>query len=164
MLTATTAPGELLVRPAVRADAGELLTLQRACWLTEQQENPGVHIPAAHETLAEVVDGLAAWSTYVVRDGARLVGSVRARPEVAGSTVWEVGRLMVAPDRQGGGLGRRLLEHALDVAPDAVTSYRLLTGRGSVRNHRLYRAAGFRARPELDAPDGAVWFTRPRRR
>ena len=31
-------------------DAGELLTLQRACWVQEQQANPGVDIPALHET------------------------------------------------------------------------------------------------------------------
>src|SRR6476620_6111110 len=32
------------VRAAVPADAGELYTLQRACWLQEMEANPGVDI------------------------------------------------------------------------------------------------------------------------
>ena len=35
-----------VVRRVEPADAGELLTLQRACWLQEEQANPGVPIPA----------------------------------------------------------------------------------------------------------------------
>ena len=39
---------------ATPGDAGELLTLQRACWVQEQHDNPGVVVPALHESLADV--------------------------------------------------------------------------------------------------------------
>ena len=56
---------------------------------------------------------------------------------------------MVAPDLQGEGLGRALLEHIQAVAPDAATSYVLFTGAGSERNLRMYKKAGFRLRADL---------------
>ena len=42
------------VVPATRGDAGELLTLQRACWVTEAVANDDLAIPALHEGLADV--------------------------------------------------------------------------------------------------------------
>jgi tRNA (guanine37-N1)-methyltransferase len=152
------ADGEEL-RPAVPADAGELLTLQRACWLQEQQANPGVEIPALGESLADVERWLGEWTVVVVRRGGRLVGAVRARLD--GET-WDIGRLMVAPDLQGQGLGRRLLEVAEAAAPAEATSYSLFTGAGSLDNQRRYKKAGYRLRGE--AFPGAVLLTKPRRR
>ena len=151
--------GTPIVR-AVAGDAGELLTLQRACWLAEQLANPGVHVPAVHESLDDVRGGLATWDTYVLRRSGRLVGAVRARLDGA---AWDVGRLMVAPDLQGEGLGRRLLAHIEARAPEQATSYQLFTGAGSVRNQRMYRKAGYRLRPDIEAPDGAVVLSKRRR-
>ena len=61
---------------AAPADAAELFTLQRACWVQEQQANPGVHIPPLHEDLADVQAWLREWTTLVLRSGGRLVGAV----------------------------------------------------------------------------------------
>ena len=55
------------LRLAEPADAGELLTLQRACWVQEQQANPGVRIPPLHESLADVQAWLEEWTTLVLR-------------------------------------------------------------------------------------------------
>lgn len=145
---------------AVPADAPELLTLQRACWVQEALANPGVEIPALTESLADVRAWLAEWDTYVVRRSGRLVGAVRARLTDQGS--WDIGRIMVAPDLQGAGLGRALLEHAQAVAPAAATSYVLFTGAGSERNLRMYRKAGFRPRRDLSAPPGVVVLSKRR--
>jgi tRNA (guanine37-N1)-methyltransferase len=151
--------GTPIVR-AVPADAPELLTLQLACWVQEAFDNPGAHIPALHETIDDVRRWLGTWDTYVVRRGGRLIGAVRARLEDA---AWDIGRIMVAPDLQGQGIGRMLLEHIQAVAPDAATSYVLFTGAGSLRNQRMYKKAGFRLRRDLTPPDGAVILTKPRR-
>lgn len=149
--------------PIVRAtpgDAAELLTLQRACWVQEALANDMLDIPALHESLSDVQAWLREWDTWVVRRAGRLVGAVRGRLEDASS--WDIGRVMVAPDQQGSGLGRALLEHIQAVAPEQVTSYVLFTGAGSDRNQRMYRKAGFRLRPDLDAPPGAVVLTKRR--
>jgi tRNA (guanine37-N1)-methyltransferase len=153
----------LEVRGATRADAGELFTLTRACWLQEQWANPGVTIPALEESFADAVRGLDEWTTLVALAGGRIVGSARGRPEGPGGTVWDVGRVMVAPDLQGRGLGRRLLALIEAAAPAEVTSYSLFTGAGSVDNIRMYKKAGYRLRGPAPGTAGAVVMTKPRR-
>ena len=125
-----------VVLRVVPSDAGELLTLQLACWVQEQHDNPGVHVPALHESLADVEAWVARDTVLVVRSAERLVAAVRASR--AGDE-WHIGRLMVAPDLQGRGLGRWLLARIEEEAPPGVTTYTLVTGAGSTRNQRLYK-------------------------
>ena len=146
------------LRTAVLADAGELLTLQRACWLQEAIANDSLDIPALHESLDDVRAELDRWLTLVVRLEGRLVASVRGRQD--GST-WFVGRLMVAPDLQGHGLGRLLLERVEAAAPAATDAVALVTGVRSEGNQRMYRRAGYR--PEPGQPDPRVVALRKRR-
>ncbi len=152
--------GHVEVRAAVAADAGELLTVQRACWLTEARDNPQVRVPATHETLEEVRRGLSEWVTVVVRAGGRLIASARGRRD---GSVWEIGRLMVVPDLQGHGLGRWLLATMEDWAPDDVNKFRLYTGATSIANQRMYKRAGYRPIDGEPIP-GAVLLGRERRR
>jgi tRNA (guanine37-N1)-methyltransferase len=145
----------------VRADAGEILTLQRACWVQEALANDLLDIPALHESLEDVEASLDDWDHYVVRTAGRLVGAVRGRLEVhRGSGVWDIGRVMVAPDVQGRGLGRALLEHIQAVAPAEATTFVLFTGARSADNLRMYKKAGFSLRKDLPAPAGAVMLTK----
>lgn len=150
------------IERAVPSDAPELLTLQRACWVQEALANPGVHIPALHESLDDVRAWMDEWDTYVVRRAGRLVAAVRGRLDGDDDSAWDIGRIMVAPDLQGQGLGKALLEHIEAVAPARATSYVLFTGAGSERNLRMYKKAGFRLRPDLPTPPGAVVLTKPR--
>ena len=53
----------------------------------------------------------------VLIDGDRVVGTVAALPKDA--TTVEIKRLYLLPEHRGRGLGRRLLEHALDRAREA---------------------------------------------
>ena len=151
---------ELDVRPAVPADAGEVYTLQRACWLQELQANPGVDIPALGESLDDVRRGLGEWTVMVAREprSGRLVGAVRGRLDEHGE--WDIGRIMVAPDLQGRGLGRGLLELVEALAPATASTFVLFTGAGSSDNLRMYKKAGYRLRPDRTAPPGAVVLTK----
>lgn len=147
-------------RPATRGDAGELLTLQRACWVQEAVANGTWEIPPLHESLDQVVADLERWTTFVLRAESRLVGSVRGRPASPQRTVgsgrdedeWEIGRLMVAPDLQGAGVGRWLLARAEELAPSTARWWTLVTGPGSAVNLRMYRRAGYRPVPEQVDP------------
>ncbi len=150
-----------LVGLAQPADAGELLTLQMACWVQEQQANPGVEIPPLHEGLTDVQEWMGTWTTLVLRVGGRLVGAARGRLR---QETWDVGRLMVAPDLQGRGLGRVLLRAIEDAAPDEARAFELFTGAGSERNLRTYKKAGYRiVREDTKGVPGTVRLTKRRR-
>ena len=152
------------VRLATPADAGEILTLQLACWVAEQQANPGVEIHAQHETLEDVRRWLGQWTVIVRRREGRLVAAARGRVERGGehAGTWDVGRLMVAPDLQGHGLGRDMLERIEAAAPVDVATYVLFTGAGSAANLRMYKKAGYRMRGLAPGEPGAVVLTKKR--
>ena len=147
------------IRLASPADAGELFVLQRACWVQELHDNPGVTIPALHESFEELDAWLARDTVLVARSAGRLVGAVRASQH---GDAWDIGRLMVAPDVSGRGLGRSLLARIEAAAPAGATSYALFTGAGSLRNQRIYKKAGYRLRGEVEP--GVVRMTKPVRR
>ncbi|MBD3783039.1 MAG: GNAT family N-acetyltransferase, partial [Micrococcales bacterium] len=158
----------LEVRAAVPADAPELLVLQRACWMPEGRISGSWHIPPLEESLDDVRRGLTEWTTWVARvpsgggTPGRLVGSVRGRVRPGEPEVWESGRLMVAPDLQGRGLGRALLGLAESAAPPSVATFWINTGRVSEANIRRYRRAGYRLVPGEGAFPGTVDLTRRR--
>lgn len=156
------------VRAAEPADAGELFTLQQACWLAEGRENGTFDIPALREDVDDVRRSFDRTSTLVVRAGDRLIGSVRGMlldDDERPVRTWEIGRLMVAPDLHGRGLGRWLLAQAEDLAADAAERFELVTGAQSVRNQRLYKKAGYRPAPDGIAPiRGTVRLVKDRRR
>jgi tRNA (guanine37-N1)-methyltransferase len=147
-------------RTATRGDAGEILTLQRACWVDEALANELLDVPALHESYDDVVAALSTHTTFVLRAAGRLVGSVRGSRDDDGS--WFVGRLMVAPDLRGRGIGRWLLDRVEEMAPDDVTAYALVTGARNEANVRFYRRAGYR--PDRTQADPVVLRLVKRRR
>ncbi|GAA3313992.1 hypothetical protein GCM10020219_027190 [Nonomuraea dietziae] len=68
------------------------------------------------------------------------MGAVRG--QLAGTTCL-VGRLVVAPDAQGRGIGRALLEALHEQVPQAQ-AFDLFTGHLSEGNLRLYRRLGYK--------------------
>ena len=124
-------------------DAGEVLTLQRAAFVTEALAHQDLHIPALTQTLADLHAELGerCCHGWGIREAGRLVGCVRAH--VSGDAA-ELVRLVVAPDRQGRGIGTRLLLAAEDLLPSQVRAIGLSTGQHSRANLRLYRRHGYR--------------------
>lgn len=124
-------------------DCGEVLTLQRAAFVTEAQAHHDPGLPALTQTLAELCAELGDPSCHGwgIREAGRLVACVRAH--VTGDAA-ELVRLVVAPDCQGRGLGTRLLLAAEDLLPSQVRAIRLFTGEHSDGNLRLYRRHGYR--------------------
>ncbi|GAA1822430.1 GNAT family N-acetyltransferase [Agromyces salentinus] len=119
------------------AAAGEVMTLQRAAYATEAQIYGDPFLPALTQSLTQVEQELKGFSIGM-RLGARLVGAVRWTVE---SGVAHIGRLTVAPDMQGRGLGTRLLR-AAEEASDAQ-AFELFTGHLSEANVRLYQREGY---------------------
>lgn len=127
-------------------DAGEMLTLQRAAYVTEAQAHRDPDLAPLRQSLEDLANELADPEVLALglRDHAlRLVAAVRVRVRAAAPTVAELGRLTVAPDRQGEGLGSRLLAVVEQRLPTDVAELRLFTGERSPGNLRLYSRLGY---------------------
>ncbi|WP_033322600.1 GNAT family N-acetyltransferase [Actinomadura atramentaria] len=135
-------PVEFEIAPAVPADAGEILTVQRAAYLAEAQLYGDPFIAPLVESLDQVRAAVGGPDSLVLKAtaGPRIAGAVRGR--LAGSTCL-VGRLVVAPDLQGRGLGRALLAALEAAVADRADACVLFTGHLSEANLRLYRRTGY---------------------
>jgi GNAT superfamily N-acetyltransferase len=125
---------------ATQADAGEILTLQRAAYVAEAQLYGEPFLPPLTETLEEVAAAIAAATVLKAVDGGRMIATGRARPD--GATL-HLGRFAVAPDRQGQGLGSRLIAALEATAGPDIERFELFTGFKSDLNLRLYKRLGY---------------------
>jgi len=143
---------DLTIRSVTHDEAGELLTLRRAAFVTEAQQYGDPNIPPLTQTLDELhadldVDGvitLGAWS------GHRMIGSIRVLVEGTKATL---GRFAVAPDLQGRGVGTRLLMAILPYLPDGIEEVWVFTGRDSLQNLALYEKHGYEYEHDRTAGD-----------
>ncbi len=133
--------GDLVIQTASAADAGELYTLQQAAFLPEGRLNGSLDIPPLTETLPQLRAALDEGVVLTARRDGRLVGSVRGEVTADGS--WYVGRLMVAPDLRGQGIGGRLMDAIEALAPGDATHCRLVTGALSAANISFYFRRGY---------------------
>ncbi|MDR6691692.1 GNAT superfamily N-acetyltransferase [Microbacterium sp. 1154] len=145
------------IRPIATDDAGEVLTIQRAAFAGEALIYGDPDMPPLTQTLdelrAELVENLGC---VAVTDG-RLVGAVRAR--LAGELLL-IGRLAIAPDQQGEGLGTLLLAAVEDRGREAgATEAELFTGGLSEANQRLYEREGYHRSEET--ADGEIFYRKP---
>ena len=134
------------------ADAGELLTLQRAAFVTEAVAHDSAQLAPFKETLPELREALASPRTVAlgIRDGGRLIASVRVAMSDDGSAY--LSRLVTAPDRVGEGHAARLLDAADDVFPDAPRIV-LYTADWSPYLIEFYERHGYRETARERHPD-----------
>ncbi|MDQ1661794.1 MAG: hypothetical protein QOJ68_1774 [Blastococcus sp.] len=131
--------------------SGEVLTVQRAAYLSEAQRYGDPFLPPLTQSLEELADEIRAGRRLVALVGTRVVGSVRAAEH---DGVLHIGRLAVAPDQQGRGIGTQLLGAAEDLAGPEVQTFALFTGAASDDNVRLYETLGYRTVRHDALPEG----------
>jgi ribosomal protein S18 acetylase RimI-like enzyme len=126
--------------PASVPDAGDILTVQRAAYVTEAQLYGNATFSALTESLDGVRAAIDAGGVLVARLGTRIVGAVRG---VLVGDECQVGRLAVAPDMQGRGIGGALLRAIEREFAGRTSRFVLYTGDRSEANLRLYRKVGY---------------------
>ncbi|KQZ83509.1 GCN5 family acetyltransferase [Microbacterium sp. Root166] len=133
-------------------DAGETLTLQRAAFVQEALIYDTVQMPPLTQTLEELRAELVENLGCVVRKGPRMIGAARARRD---GDLLLIGRLAIAPDAQGQGVGTRLLAAVEERGRAAgCREAELFTGSLSEANLRLYEREGYRETTRVAGDDG----------
>lgn len=143
---------KIIIRPIDVDDAGEVLTVQRAAFVGEALIYDSADMGPLTQTLDELAYELRDNLGCVALIGNRLVGAARA---VAADEVLLIGRIAIAPDQQGGGIGPRLL--AAIEERGIATGCRvaeLFTGSLSSGNLGLYQELGYRESTRIPQGDG----------
>jgi ribosomal protein S18 acetylase RimI-like enzyme len=143
------ASARAVISPISVHDAGEVLTIQRAAFVSEAQIYGSADMPPLTQTLAELEAELGDARGWVARVDGRLVGAIRVREQ---DDLLLIGRIAIAPDQQGEGIGQALLD-AAETASHASEA-ELFTGSLSEANIRLYERCGYVETERVDTGDG----------
>lgn len=129
-----------VITTAEEQDAGEIMTVQRAAYVSEARLYDNTRLSALSEPVEEVLKSVAAGEVLVAKMGSWIVGAVRG---VRKEDECHVGRLVVAPDMQGRGIGAALLRAVEEHGIKGVRRFVLHTGDRSQANISLYRKVGY---------------------
>ena len=157
---------EIAIRRAEGSDIAEMLAGQRRAFEEQCLIYDDWNIPPMTEQPEDVARFVAAGGVVMkAESGGRIIGAVRGMIDTG---ICHVGRLYVLPERQGEGVGRRLVA-ALEEACRACAVYSIFTGEKSERNLALYKRQGYAVtgrREPARAPGAAgnydlVWLEKP---
>lgn len=147
--TTERAAGRIVLSRITPEDAGEVLTVQRAAFVSEALIYGTADMPPLVQTLEELEAELRDADGWVARIDGRLVGAIRTREE---SDLLLIGRIAIAPDQQGSGIGRALLEAA--ESHSGAAEAELFTGSLSEANIRRYEHCGYVETQRVDQGEG----------
>lgn len=131
---------DVTVARAGRADAAEILALQKAAYLSEAEIYGDFGIPPLRQSEEEMAADTERQVVLKAQLGGRIVGSVRAHAQ---DGTCHIGRLIVHPECQGRGLGKRLMRE-IEACFGSARRFELFTGHRSERNLCLYQKLGYR--------------------
>ncbi len=123
----------------------EILELQYLAYQTEAALFGTNDIPPLKQTLEEVKAEFREGTIIIVKDGCKIIGSVRMKER--DNTVY-IGKLMVHPDYRRKGIGSSLLSEVEKIYP--LRRYELFTSTRSVDNILLYKSLGYKIFDEKD--------------
>lgn len=130
----------MIIKKAEKNDLKEILDLQYLAYQSEAKLFNDPDIPPLRQTLEDVVseyqNGII---LKAVDENNVIIGSVRGYCE--NGTVY-IGKLMVHPDKQGQGLGTKLLLEMEKQYPNK--RYELFTSSRSEKNIALYQRLGYK--------------------
>lgn len=149
MTDAEQAEPEIELSPVRVADAGEVLTIQRAAFVSEALIYGSPDMPALTQSLEEVEAELHDAQGWVARVDGRVVGVIRTRQD---DDLLLIGRIAIAPDMQGFGIGQALLDAA--ESSSTADEAELFTGSLSEANIRLYEHCGYVETERVDQGGG----------
>jgi ribosomal protein S18 acetylase RimI-like enzyme len=131
--------GPVTISKAGITDLEDILELQKTAFLSEAELYNDYRI----DPLMQTIDSIKTdYENYVFLKAVfqhKIIGSVKARE--TGEFCW-IGRLIVAPEFQNRGIGRKLMTEIEKIFPE-TSQYLLCTGYKSVKNIKLYESLGY---------------------
>lgn len=131
---------EWVITTAEEHEAGEIMTVQRAAYVSEALLYDTTRLSALSEPIEEILKPVAAGEALVAKMDSRIVGAVRG---VRKDDECHLERLVVAPDMRGRGIGEALMRAVEQHNSKGVRRFVLHTGDRSQANIRLYRKVGY---------------------
>ena len=128
-----------IITPANIEDAEAILSLQKRAYESEAKLYNDWSIPPLTQSLDSLKAEILTGNVLKYSQGGAVIGSVRALLQ---DGKCEIGRLIVAPEFQGQGIGSSLLA-AIEAKFPQARSFELFTGSKSQGNIRLYRRHGY---------------------
>jgi len=145
-----TAKVEIEIRPLKIGEDGTAFRTLNEEWISRYF----VLEPKDRETLSDPENTILRQGGQVYQAwlNGKTVGCVALIP--MGNGVYELSKMAVSPELRGGGIGRRLIEHAIAEAK-ALGATSLFLGSNSVLKNavHLYESIGFRHVPKETLPD-----------
>jgi len=129
----------ITILPATAVDCHTLLDLQRRAYQSEARLYNDWTLPPLMQSLASMHEEIATMTVLKAIEVGSLLGSVRG---VLRDDIGHIGRLIVAPEHQGQGIGSALLAAIEACFPEAL-GFELFTGSRSAGNLRLYHRHGY---------------------
>ncbi|HEX9061145.1 MAG TPA: GNAT family N-acetyltransferase, partial [Clostridia bacterium] len=124
---------------AAKGDLEEILDLQKLAYMSEAEVCGDYKIPPLIQNLSELIDEYNKSIVLKVMEDRKIVGSVRAF-ERDGTCY--IGRLIVHPDYQNRGIGKKLLQ-SIEKCYKGLR-YELFTGHKSEKNLSFYEKLGYK--------------------
>lgn len=132
-------PDKMEIVQAGIQDAPEILKLQHQAFQSEAALYNNYNIDPLKQTLTSIEADFEDHTFLKAVHNNKIIGSIKLKAE--NNTCW-VGRLIVSPEYQRQGLGRKLLLKAEEIFP-GIETYILFTGSKSTQNIRLYESVGY---------------------
>ena len=129
----------MIIEMATVDEAEEILSLQRLAYQSEAEIYDDFTIPPLKQTLKEIKKDFETQVFLKATLNGRIIGSVRAF--LREGTCY-IGRLIVHPDFQNQGIGKRLMANIEEMFKGAHR-FEIFTGHRSERNLYLYEKLGY---------------------
>ncbi len=140
------------IRDASTSDAAAIWEIQRLAFHQQAILYNDFKLPPLVQTLEEFMQDFEIHAFLKAIDGKKIVGSVRGRSE---GTTCHISRLVVCPDYQNRGIGKRLML-AIEKKFGYAQRFELFTGHKSVKNLALYEKLGYREYKRIRQSDNVA--------